>query len=91
MDQTAKHVIFRGNVQGVGFRYTTYRIAGRYEVSGFVRNLPDGTVEMLAQGPPAEVEQCLEDVQDSFSGYIREAKVEQIPYHPQYHDFSITR
>lgn len=89
MDQTAKHIIFQGDVQGVGFRYTTYRIAGRYEVTGFVRNLPDGTVEMLAQGPPDEVDRCLEDVRNSFSGYIRQAKVEQIPYRPQYHEFRI--
>lgn len=89
MEQTAKHIIFRGNVQGVGFRYTTHRIAGRYDVTGFVRNLPDGTVEMLAQGPPDEVDRCIDDVRDSFSGYIRDAKVESIPYRPKYHDFSI--
>ena len=41
MDQTAKQVIFRGRVQGVGFRYTARRIAARYDVTGFVRNLPD--------------------------------------------------
>jgi acylphosphatase len=90
MDRTAKHIIFTGQVQGVGFRYTTYRIAGRYEVTGFVRNLPDGTVEMLAQGSPDEVDRCIEEVQNSFSGYIRDAKVVQIPYHPQYGDFRIT-
>ena len=91
MEQTAKHIVFRGNVQGVGFRYTTHRIAGRYDVTGFVRNLPDGTVEMLAQGPTHEVDRCIDDVRDSFSGYIREAQVESISYRPQYHDFSITR
>ncbi len=91
MDRIAKHVIFKGQVQGVGFRYTTHRIAGRYDVTGFVRNLPDGTVEMLAQGPPGEVDRCLADVQDSFSGYIREARIAQIPHHPQYDDFRITR
>ena len=50
MDRIAKHIIFKGQVQGVGFRYTTHRVAGRYDVTGFVRNLPDGTVEMLVQG-----------------------------------------
>lgn len=91
MDRIAKHVIFRGQVQGVGFRYTTHRIAGRHDITGFVRNLPDGTVEMLAQGPPDEVDRCLAEVQDSFSGYIREAKIVQVPCHPQYDDFRITR
>jgi acylphosphatase len=91
MDRIAKHVIFTGQVQGVGFRYTTHRIAGRYDVTGFVRNLPDGTVEMLAQGPADEVDRCLADIQDSFSGYIREARIVEIPHHPQYDDFRITR
>lgn len=89
MDQIAKHIIFRGHVQGVGFRYTTYRIAGGCNVTGFVRNLPDGTVEMLAQGPADEVDRCVREVQDSFSGYIREARVEQIPCNPRYSDFGI--
>jgi acylphosphatase len=89
MDRSAKHIIFRGRVQGVGFRSTTYRIAGRYDVTGFVRNLPDGTVEMLAQGPASEVDRCIEDVQDSFSGYIRDTQIEPTAYHPQYHDFDI--
>lgn len=89
MDQIARHIIFRGRVQGVGFRYTTYRIAGGYNVAGFVRNLPDGTVEMLAQGPADEVDRCIGEVQDSFSGYIREARIEQIPCNPRYSDFGI--
>ncbi len=89
MDQIARHIIFRGRVQGVGFRYTTYRIAGGYNVAGFVRNLPDGTVEMLAQGPADEVDRCIREVQDSFAGYIREARIEQIPCNPRYSDFGI--
>ena len=51
MDQMAKHIIFAGRVQGVGFRFTAHNVARRYDVSGYVRNRPDGTVEMFAQGP----------------------------------------
>ena len=90
MQQTAKHIVFRGNVQGVGFRYSTHRIARRYDVTGFVRNCPDGTVEMLIQGPAADVDACLRDVQDSFAGYIRNTKVEEIPYASGYDGFRIT-
>jgi acylphosphatase len=89
MDQTAKQVIFIGHVQGVGFRYTTRDIAGRYEVAGFVRNLPDGTVEMLIQGPAQEVDNCLKDIQDTFSGYIRDTRIELVPYNPRHCDFRI--
>ncbi len=90
MEQTAKHIVFNGNVQGVGFRYTTHRIARRYDVTGFVRNLPDGTVEMLVQGPAHDVDTCLRDVQDAFSGYIRDTQVEDISYAGGYDDFRIT-
>lgn len=90
MEQTAKHIVFRGNVQGVGFRYTTHRIARRYDVTGFVRNCPDGTVEMLIQGASEEVDACLREVQDSFAGHIRHTRAEAIPYAPGYDDFRIT-
>ena len=41
---------YSGQVQGVGFRFQTLRIARAYEVAGFVRNLPDGRVELVAEG-----------------------------------------
>ena len=90
MDQMAKHLIFKGQVQGVGFRYTTMDVARRYDVTGFVRNLPDGTVEMLVQGSPEEVDNCVEDIQGCFAGYIRETEIEQIPWNAKYNDFRIT-
>ncbi len=89
MDRTAKQVIFRGRVQGVGFRYTTRHVAARYDVTGFVRNLPDGTVEMFVQGPAQEVDNCIREVQESFAGYIRETRIEQAAYSPRYTDFQV--
>ncbi|MGD8786227.1 MAG: acylphosphatase [Phycisphaerales bacterium] len=86
----AKHVIFKGRVQGVGFRYTTRRIADRYQLTGFVRNLPDGTVEMLAQGSSKDIDGCMRDIEEYFSGYVRDTKVNEIPPDPKYIDFQIT-
>lgn len=43
-------VIFSGSVQGVGFRYTAEALSKKFPVTGFVRNLPDGTVELVAEG-----------------------------------------
>ena len=86
----AKHVIFRGRVQGVGFRWTVHRIAGRYDLTGFVKNLPDGTVEMLAQGSTEDIENCLNDIAESFGGYIRDRKITDIPANPGYTGFAIT-
>lgn len=54
-----KHMIVSGRVQGVGFRYTACVLARRLGVTGWVRNCPDGTVEMEAQGAEAEIERLL--------------------------------
>jgi acylphosphatase len=86
----AKNIIFIGRVQGVGFRFTAFRIANRYQLTGFVRNSPDGSVEMLVQGSSDDVDNCIRDIEESFTGYIRETKVEEIPTNPQYTDFKIT-
>jgi len=87
---TARHIIFIGRVQGVGFRFTTLDVANRYKLTGWVRNLPDGTVEMIAQGPEDDISDCLQGIKEAFGGYIRETKIEEIPLISQYKDFKIT-
>ncbi len=89
MVDIAKHIIFSGRVQGVGFRFTAQRIAGRYGLRGFVRNLPNGTVEMFAQGDATDVAQCLRDIDESFAGYVRDAKIEDASPNARYDGFSI--
>ncbi len=89
MTIVAQHIIFSGHVQGVGFRYTALRIAGRYNITGFVKNLPNGTVEMLAQGPQPDVEGCINDIKDYFSGYLRDCRINDIPVDPRYRGFEI--
>jgi len=86
----AKHIIFIGRVQGVGFRFTAHRIANRHQLTGFVRNDPAGTVEMLAQGQPEDIDNCIKDLQDSFAGYIRETKIEEVSPDLRYTNFKIT-
>jgi acylphosphatase len=56
-----KRAIASGLVQGVGFRYYVRRVASRRPVTGFVRNLPDGSVEIEAQGSPGEVDSFLNE------------------------------
>ena len=90
MKQIAKRIIFKGRVQGVGFRYTTQRIASRYNLTGFVKNLPDGTVEALLQGTDVEVKTCLDDIEDYFGGYLCETSIIDQPVNPQFLDFRIT-
>lgn len=87
---TARHVIFIGRVQGVGFRFTAHRMAQRHQITGYVRNLPDGTVEMLAQGPVRDINDCIKDIEEYFSDYIRETRIQEIPADPKHTDFKIT-
>ena len=89
MNQIAKQIIFKGRVQGVGFRYTTQRMASRYDLTGYVRNLPDGTVEALLQGTKLNIQACLNDLQDTFGGYLRELKTTDKPVNLRYYDFRI--
>ncbi len=56
----AKHVLVSGKVQGVWFRESTREAAERFGVSGWVRNLPDGRVEVMAAGPPDAVDRLVQ-------------------------------
>ena len=68
---TTERILFSGQVQGVGFRYSVRILARRHPVQGFVRNLTDGTVELVAQGSSAAINALLADVQESFRSHIR--------------------
>lgn len=59
MRMIRKHVIFKGRVQGVGFRYYCQEIAKRMELTGWVRNLYNGDVEMEVQGDERDIEMYL--------------------------------
>jgi len=89
MDSVAKHIIFKGRVQGVGFRFTAISIANRYRLTGLVRNLPDGTVEMIAQGHPDDIANSIRDVERTYGANIKETRIEEIPFNTQYKDFKI--
>jgi acylphosphatase len=65
-------VIFRGQVQGVGFRYSTRQIAARYRVVGFVRNEPDGTVKLVVEGEPEELNRFIQAVAAEFDEHIKD-------------------
>ena len=75
----AKHVFYEGRVQGVGFRYTVRHIAKGYDVLGWVRNLPDGRVELLAGGEPEEVTGFLDAlVESELAGHIRNQQIHSV-------------
>jgi acylphosphatase len=64
-------VFYSGRVQGVGFRATVRHVARGYEVTGSVRNLPDGRVELIAEGTKEELQAFLEGIATSeLSSYV---------------------
>ena len=70
MSSQYRLVHFSGTVQGVGFRYTVNRLAGRFDVSGYVKNLPDGRVELAVEGRPDQIAGLLDDISGHMGQYI---------------------
>ncbi len=66
-----REVYYSGRVQGVGFRYTARSIARQFAVTGYVKNLPDGGVEIVVEGRAEEVRAMLRAIQAEMGRYIR--------------------
>ena len=74
-----RHYIFYGWVQGVGFRFRAYHAANRNGVSGWVRNLSDGTVEMELEGPEYDIDEVILTIESSDYIRIENMEVKDIP------------
>jgi len=82
-------VFFSGRVQGVGFRYQALQVAMGYEVSGCVLNLPDGRVQLEAEGRLEEVRDFIVAIQERMEGYIRKVEQTESQRAPQFQGFTI--
>jgi|688.fasta_scaffold11810_2 acylphosphatase len=85
------HAIFYGNVQGIGFRYTVTDLARELGVVGTVKNLPNGNVEMCAQGPKAKLEKLCAEIQSEFKDNIQSMDVSYAPIKSALTGFHIMR
>jgi len=84
-------VQYGGPVQGVGFRYTAENIARKFGVTGYVRNLPNGRVEMVAEGEERTLKSLLEAIESSELGRsIRTVNAEWFQAEDTFSDFRIT-
>lgn len=81
--------LFSGRVQGVGFRYTVSNLAMKYDVSGYVRNLPDGRVELVMEGTDAEMSELLQAIQQRMDGFIRKVDQSETPPNGEFSHFTI--
>ena len=83
------HIYFDGRVQGVGFRYTTRSFAHRYNLKGWVMNLADGRVEVLAQGDAQALDNFLRDLKNEFLHYITDIHLEESALNERLKGFEI--
>jgi acylphosphatase len=76
MPRDCQRAFFSGHVQGVGFRFTCHSLARGFDITGSVRNLPDGRVEVLAEGEPHELDALLKAIQTEMHSYITSMTIE---------------
>ena len=74
-----KHIYFSGRVQGVGFRYRSYYIAQSLGLTGWVKNLWDGRVEMEVQGQPLDIQELLKRIQEQNWIEVSDMEIADIP------------
>lgn len=86
----AKMVYYSGRVQGVGFRATAAMLARQHALVGWVRNLPDGRVQLFVDGPEASVTAFLAALRNAMHGYIQREETYDQPANPQLQDFQVT-
>ena len=92
MNRRRMQVFYSGRVQGVGFRYQARQAASGYEVTGIVRNLPDGRVELVAEGDEAELKGFREAIRASGLGpMIRDEREIWMEPSGEYRGFEIVR
>ena len=83
-------VFYEGNVQGVGFRWSVRNIANGFDVTGSVRNLPDGRVELQTTGDDEEVRAFLEAIlRSELRAHIKKHSETPLPDPPAFRGFEI--
>ncbi len=84
-------ILFSGKVQGIGFRFNAESIASRFTVTGYVRNLPDGRVELVAEGDKTELDRFQKAIEQSMNGHIEHIDAEELVPTGEFLSFRITR
>lgn len=91
MSNTRCESVFTGRVQGVGFRATTRRLARPLRITGFVRNQPDGSVYLVAEGPTEEIHKLHSTITDTIGHLIHSRTDRFSTPTDEFTDFDIRR
>lgn len=83
------HIHFSGTVQGVGFRYTCRSYAEALSLKGWVKNLSDGRVEAMVEGPRPDVQALIDKLKEHFGGYIHRVQIDFSSARGEFTDFRI--
>jgi acylphosphatase len=83
------HIHFYGTVQGVGFRYTCLSFAKELSLTGWVKNLSDGSVQTIVEGPREKIEELLSKLEGQFGSFIRDQQVEWAEPRGEFDQFSV--
>ena len=90
MNRCRMKILYTGRVQGVGFRYSAKTAATGFEIAGTVRNLPDGRVELLAEGLREELEAFRQAIRGAgLAGFIRDENVTWSEAQSEFRGFEI--
>jgi acylphosphatase len=73
----------------VGFRYTVHNLAIQYDVKGYVRNLPDGRVEVVMEGPDSDMNHLVEEIKQRMEGFVKKMHIEPTPATGEFQRFII--
>ncbi|WP_298865456.1 acylphosphatase [uncultured Gimesia sp.] len=86
------HAVFHGSVQGVGFRYRTSRLVSQHPISGFVKNLSDGTVELMVQASDKSIlDEFFDEMMLAFATNVTDVSIQEVTPDPSCLNFSIKR
>ena len=88
-EKEQREVYFAGRVQGIGFRYTVRSLAARFHVTGFVRNLSDGRVHLVAEGEGQEIDAFLDSIKTEMAYYIAGVQQTDRPATGRFKSFEI--
>lgn len=84
-----RSVTYLGNVQGIGFRFTTCRLAGGFDVTGYVRNSPEGSVELVVEGEREQIDRFLEAIHREMGHFIRRSTQQVSAHQNEFRGFGV--